>query len=132
MGTQTTIASAGDRAARGGQYDGRSEDLRACRWDDVNDVDDYAGLFSLATRVKGHPAGTLVRVTVSGPNPSQVVLDFSRHQVVTDARVLLCGSIGCLVLRDLGYTGPLVMRPLLTTCEGAREHDERPRRASDE
>ena len=29
-------------------------------------------------------------------------------EVLTDAGVLLCGLIGTLVLRDLGYTGPLV------------------------
>jgi hypothetical protein len=98
----------------------------------VNELDGYAGLFSLATHVKGHPAGTLVRVAVSGPNPSQLVLDFSRHQVLTDARVLLCGSIGSLVLRDLGYTGPLARRPRLKAYERARESDERPVRASNE
>ena len=76
-------------------------------------MDGYAGLFSLVTHVKGHPAGTLVRVTVSGPNTSQLVLDLSSQQVVTDARVLLCGSVGSVVLRDLGYTGPLVLRPRL-------------------
>jgi hypothetical protein len=79
----------------------------------VNELDGYAGLFPLVTHVKGHPAGTLVRVTVSGPNPSQLVLDLSSQQVLTDARVLLCGSIGSLVLRELGYTGPLVLRPRL-------------------
>jgi hypothetical protein len=82
----------------------------------MNELDSYAGLFSLATHVKGRPAGTLVRVSVSRPNPSQLVLDLSRQQVLTDARVLLCGSIGSLVLRELGYTGPLVRRPLLKAC----------------
>jgi hypothetical protein len=77
----------------------------------VNDTDGYAGLFALATPVEGSPAGTLVQVTVSGPNPAQLVLSLSSRQVLSDARVLLCGSIGSLVLLDLGYTGPLVTRP---------------------
>jgi hypothetical protein len=79
-------------------------------------MDADAGLFSLATAVEGHAVGTLVRVTVSIPNPSQLVLDFSGDQVLTDARALLCGSIGSLVLLDLGYTGPLVTRPRLDAC----------------
>jgi hypothetical protein len=79
-------------------------------------LDGYAGLFPLATVVEGHAVGTLARVTVSTPNPSQLVLAFSSHRVVTDARALLCGSIGSRVLLDLGYTGPLVIRPRL---EGA-------------
>jgi hypothetical protein len=93
-------------------------------------VDGYAGLFSLATAVEGHAVGTLVRVTVSIPNPSELVLDFTGHEVLTDARALLCGSIGSLVLRDLGYTGPLVTRPRLEACPGAREYGEEPVRAS--
>jgi hypothetical protein len=72
-----------------------------------------AGLFLLATSVEGHAAGTLVHVTVSVGNPSQLVLDFSGRQVLTDARVLLCGSVGSLVLLQRGYTGPLVTRPQL-------------------
>ena len=93
----------------------------------------YAGRFSLAAPVEGHPAGTVVQVTVSVPNPSQVVLAFSdQHQVLTDACVLLCGSIGSLVLLDLGYTGPLVRRPQLSACEGARSSGERLARASEE
>ena len=81
----------------------------------------YAGVFSLATPVEGHPAETLVQVTVSVPNPSRLVLAFSnQHQVLTDASVLLCGSVGTLVLRDLGYTGPLVRRPPLAAREEAR------------
>jgi hypothetical protein len=90
----------------------------------------YAGDFSLATPVEGHPAGTLVQVTVSVPNPSRLVLDFnSRHQVLTDACVLLCGSIGAVKLLELGYTGPLARRPRLAACEGARPHGGLPRRA---
>jgi hypothetical protein len=82
----------------------------------------YAGLFSLVTPVQGHPAGTLVQVTVSAPQPSQLVLAFgNQHEVITDACVLLCGSIGTLVLRDLGYTGPLIMWPRLVTAP-ARPH----------
>jgi hypothetical protein len=88
----------------------------------VNETDGYAGLFALATPVEGNPAGTLVQVTVSVPNPSQLVLDLSSRQVLTDARVLLCGSIGSLVLLDLGYTGPLVTRPPLAACDRARDH----------
>ena len=38
-------------------------------------MDGYAGDFSLATPVEGHPAGTLVQVTVSVPNPSRLVLE---------------------------------------------------------
>ena len=79
----------------------------------MNEPDYYAGLFSLVTHVNGRPAGTLVRVSVSRPNPSQLVLELNKQQVLTDARVLLCGSIGSVVLRELGYTGPLVMRPRL-------------------
>ena len=33
--------------------------------------------------------------------------------MLTDARVLLCGHIGALELVELGYTGPLAMRPRL-------------------
>ena len=74
-----------------------------------------AGLFSLATSVEGHGAGTFVQVTVSVRNSSQLVLDFSGREVLTDARVLLCGSIGSLVLLHRGYTGPLATRPQLET-----------------
>jgi hypothetical protein len=91
---------------------------------EVNTVDGHAGLFSLATAVQGHPAGTLVQVTVSVPDPSRLVLDFSHHQVLTDARVLLCGHIGALELLELGYTGPLARRPRLAAREGARVHRE--------
>jgi hypothetical protein len=55
----------------------------------------YVGLFPLATRVEGRPAGT------------------------TDARVLLCGSVGAVRLLELGYTGPLIRRPQLAESEGA-------------
>jgi hypothetical protein len=106
------------------------QDFGASLGNDVNELDGYAGLFSLATAVEAHPPGTLVQVTVSVVNPSQLVLDFSSQQVLTDARVLLCGSIGALVLLDLGYTGPLVRRPRLAADEGARLHGERPARAS--
>jgi hypothetical protein len=81
---------------------------------EVNTVDGYAGAFSLVTTVEGHPAGTLVQVTVSPLHPSRLVLDFSDdHQVLTDACVLLCGHIGALELLELGYTGPLIKRPRL-------------------
>jgi hypothetical protein len=91
----------------------------------VNSVHGYAGHFSLAIRVEGHAAGTLVQVTVSAPDPSRLVLGFSNdHEVLTDARVLLCGSIGALVLLELGYTGPVVRRPRLAGVEEARLHRE--------
>ncbi len=80
-------------------------------------MDGYAGHFSLATRVEAHPAGTLVQVTVSALDPSRLVLVFSKHdQVLTDACVLLCGSVGALELLELGYTGPLARRPRLAAC----------------
>ena len=72
----------------------------------------YAGEFLLATPVGGHPAETRVQVTVSALHPSRLVLEFDDNkQVLTDARVLLCGHIGALELVGLGYTGPLVRRP---------------------
>jgi hypothetical protein len=96
-------------------------------------VDDYAEVFSLATPVEGHPAETLVHVTVSVPDPSQLLLAFNnKHQVMTDACGLLCGSVGTLVLRDLGYTGPLIKRPRLAAREDAGPHGERPAGASTE
>ena len=71
-----------------------------------------------------------MEVTVSVPNPSRLVLDFSNHQqVLTDACVLLCGHIGALQLLELGYTGPLAKRPRLAACERARLHGELPGRA---
>lgn len=83
----------------------------------MNTLDGYAGDFSLATPVEGHPAGTLVHVTFSALHRSRLVLDFSdHHQVLTDACVLLCGHIGALELLELGYAGPLVRRPRLGAC----------------
>ena len=92
-------------------------------------MDGYAGLFSLATAVQGHPAGTLVQVTVSVPNPSRLVLGLDHHQVLTDARVLLCGHVGARELLELGYTGPLARRPRLGPYDRARVHGELPARA---
>lgn len=104
---------------------GRRRRLRSLLGKEVNGVHGHAGDFSLATRVEGHPAGTLVRVTVSALDPSRLVLDFSnRHEVLTDACVLLCGSTGALVLLELGYTGPLVRRPRLAAREEARAHGD--------
>jgi hypothetical protein len=89
-------------------------------------VDGDAGDFSLAIAVEGHPAGTLVHVTVSARRRSKLVLDFSdREHVVTDASVLLCGSVGVVRLLDLGYTGPLAERPPVTGWK-ARPHAKRP------
>jgi hypothetical protein len=80
----------------------------------VNTLNGYAGDFSLATAVEGHPAGTTVRVTLSALRPSRLLLEFrDQHQVLMDACVLLCGHIGALELLELGYTGPLVRRPRL-------------------
>jgi hypothetical protein len=80
----------------------------------VNRVDGHAGEFSLATPVEGHPAGTLVQVSVSAAHPSRLLVDFGgHHPVLTNACVLLCGQIGALELLELGYTGPLVRRPRL-------------------
>jgi hypothetical protein len=80
----------------------------------VKTVDGYAGEFELAIAVEGHSAGAPVRVTVSALHPSLLVLDFSDdHQVLRDACVLLCGHVGTLTLLELGYTGPLVRRPLM-------------------
>ncbi len=87
-------------------------------------MDGHAGHFLLATAVEAHPAETLVQVTVSTLHTSQLVLHFSDHeQVLTDARVLLCGHIGALELAELGYTGPLAMRPRLAA--GARSKPSR-------
>ena len=95
----------------------------------MNTLDGYAGQFSLATVVEAHPAGTLVQVTVSALHSSRLVLDFSDdHQVLADAYVLLCGSIGAVKLLELGYNGPLAERPRLAR-EGARLHRETPGRA---
>ena len=77
-------------------------------------MDGHAGEFSLATPVEGHPAGTLVQVTVSAAHPSRLALNFSDHDpVLTNACALLCGHVGALVLLELGYIGPLVRRPRL-------------------
>jgi hypothetical protein len=75
-------------------------------------VPGYPREFLLAAPVAGHPAETLVQVTVSALDPSRLVLEFDDNkQVLTDARVLLCGHIGALELVGNGYTGPLVRRP---------------------
>ena len=80
----------------------------------MNRIDGHAGEFSLATSVEGHPAGTLVQVTVSAAHPSRLALNFSDDDLVlTNACALLCGHVGALVLLELGYTGPLVRRPWL-------------------
>ena len=93
-------------------------------------MEGYAGDFSLATPVEGHPAGTLVHVTVSARHSSQLVLDFTeRDHVVTDACVLLCGSIGAVRLLELGYTGPLAERPRLAAWERPSPHGDLPARA---
>ena len=80
-----------------------------------------AGEFSLAASYEGHPAGTLVRVTVSERHPSQLVLAFGDRRVMTDACVLLCGHIGALKLLELGYTGRLIRQPRLASAGGATE-----------
>ena len=81
----------------------------------------YVGDFCLAAGLEGHAAGTLVRVSVSARDRARVVLHFDNHDdVVTDACVLLCGSVGELVLLNRGYNGPLVTRPLLAPRERAR------------
>jgi hypothetical protein len=72
-------------------------------------VDGHAGAFSL-----GHPAGTLVRASVSAAHPSQLALNFSdHHPALTSACALLCGHVGALELAEPGSTGPLVRRPRL-------------------
>jgi hypothetical protein len=77
-------------------------------------VDGHAGEFSLATPVEGHPAGTLVQVTVSAAHPSRLALNFGdHHAVLSNACALLCGHVGALELLKLGYRGPLVRRPRL-------------------
>ena len=77
-------------------------------------MDGNAGEFSLATPVEGHPAGTLVQVTVSEAHPSRIAPNFGDHQtVLTNAGAFLCGHVGAPVLLELGYTGPLVRRPRL-------------------
>ena len=77
-------------------------------------MDQFAGDFSLVTRVAGHRPGTRVRVTISARDRARLVLEFSNHQqVLADACVLLCGSVGALRLLELGYTGELIERPRL-------------------
>lgn len=77
-------------------------------------MDGHAGEFSLGTPVEGHPAGTLVQVTVSAAHPSRLALNLSdHHQVLTDSGVLRGGHVGALELLELGYTGPLVRLPRL-------------------
>jgi hypothetical protein len=81
---------------------------------EVKRVDGHAGEFSLGTPLEGHPAGTLVQVTVSAADPSRLALNFSdHHPVLTNACALSCGHVGALELLELGYTGPLVRRPRL-------------------
>ena len=77
-------------------------------------MDAYAGEFSLATAVRGHRAGTLVRVAVSSSDSARLLLEFStEQQVLTDACALLCGHSGTRQLVELGYSGPLIRRPPL-------------------
>lgn len=76
-------------------------------------MDAYAGRFELATRIETHRAGTLVNVTVSTADHARLVLDLSDHELLTDASVLLCGTIGARELLDHGYSGPLATRPRL-------------------
>jgi hypothetical protein len=53
-------------------------------------VEGFAGDFSLATHVEGHPAETLVHVSVSQRDGSRLVLEFSHeHEVLRDACCLL-------------------------------------------
>ncbi len=86
---------------------------------------DYAGDFCLAAGLEGRPAGTPVRVSVSALDRSRLVLHFSNHhQVLADACVLLCGSVGELVLLELGYTGPLIRWPRLAALERPRRHGD--------
>ena len=69
-------------------------------------MESFAGDFLLATHVEGHPAETLVHVSVSQRDASRLVLEFSlEHEVLRDACCLLCGSIGTRVLLERGYTG---------------------------
>ena len=77
-------------------------------------MDGHAGEFSLGTPIEGHPAGTLVQVTVSAAHSSRLALSFSdHHPVLTNACALSCGHVEALELLELGYTGPLVKRPRL-------------------
>ena len=77
-------------------------------------MDGHAGEFSLGTPIEGHPAGTLVQVTVSAAHSSRLALSFSdHHPVLTNACALSCGHVGALELLELGCTGPLVRRARL-------------------
>ena len=96
----------------------------------------FAGDFALAMPVERYPAGTLVPVSVSPRHPSRVMLDFTEHEVLTDAGVLLCGHVGALELLKLGYAGPLARRPPLASGDHVAAAKEltpgpasRPRRA---
>ena len=85
----------------------------------------YAGEFCLAASFEGHPAETPVGASVSALDRSRLVLHFSNHhEVLADACALLCGSVGELVLLELGYTGPLVRRPRLAPGERAHRHGD--------
>ena len=87
-------------------------------------MEGFAGDFSLATHVEGHPAETLVHVSVSQRDASRLVLVFSHeHEVLRDA-CCLCGSIGTRVLLERGCTGPLITRPPLAA--GASSQASRP------
>ena len=93
-------------------------------------MDGFSGDFLLATGVERHRAGTLVKVTVLGPDPSRLMLDFgNRDRVLTDAGVLLCGSIGAVKLLERGYNGPLAERPRLAGREAGRPQRHMPARA---
>jgi hypothetical protein len=82
-------------------------------------VDGLGESFTLATYVGANRPGSSVKVTVSAPDHSRLVLDFSdQHRVLADAGVLLCGSTGATMLREHGYTGSLIERPRLASSEG--------------
>ena len=83
-------------------------------------MDGYAGSFELATRIETHLAGTLVHVSVSTADHARLVLDLADHEVLLDASVLLCGTIGARELLNHGYTGPLATRPRLAATERAK------------
>ena len=77
-------------------------------------MDGHAGEFSLATPVEGHPAGTLVQVTVSAAHASRLTLNFGdHHPVLANGCAPSCGHVGAPELLELGYTGLLVRRPRL-------------------
>jgi hypothetical protein len=68
------LSSARRPGRRGGHHPARPGDevFGACLGKEVNTLDGRPGLFSPAAPVEGHPAGTLVPVTVSVPNPSRL------------------------------------------------------------